>query len=148
MHEDMELVIRRAFDDLRKDTADILSGIVETPMEYHTPAEGYSLPEGMVMRTHPRSRCAGDFCSVHNPSDHPLKDAPRNWRSDRGLMERICPCGTNHPDPDDIEFTRRIRGDRAAHIRSIHGCCPETCCGNSAFIIEGDFSIERWEIEG
>lgn len=38
---------------------------------------------------------------------------PLNWRGDRGLIERRCPHGIGHPDPDTV-------GD------TVHGC--DGCC--------------------
>lgn len=82
-----------------------------------------------VLRTHPESACRNDpNCCVHKPSDHPLKDAPQNWRADRGLMERICPHGIGHPDVDDLAHKRRTLTpamyDRFAF--DVHGC--DGCC--------------------
>lgn len=151
MNEAIKAALRLAQElDIRNEAEQILSGVVETPMEHHTPQEGYFLPQGYVMRTHPRSRCAGDFCSVHNPSDHPLKDAPRNWRSDRGLMERVCEHGIGHPDPDDLAFKRRTMDPRdyTNHAYGVHGC--DTCCMKVAhpdMYIDGEVVSERLEIE-
>lgn len=74
------------------------------------------------LKVHNRLLCQGDYCCVHNPSNHPLKNAPLNWRADRGMMERICSHGVGHPDPDDMLFkkTNNIPYD------SIHGC--DWCC--------------------
>lgn len=71
---------------------------------------------GKVVRVHPKTQCAGEWCSIHNPSDHPLKDAPQIWREDRRIMERVCQHGVGHPDPDCIY----------AQHDSIHGC--DGCC--------------------
>lgn len=79
-----------------------------------------------VLRTHPEGACSGEYCSIHNPSDHALKDAPLNWRGDRGLMERICEHGVGHPDPDHLAHTERLHGARAAQVESVHGC--DFCC--------------------
>jgi hypothetical protein len=44
---------------------------------------------------------------------------PQNWRGDKGMMERFCPHGVGHPDPDDLKvMTREGYG--------IHGC--DGCC--------------------
>lgn len=77
---------------------------------------------GGTLRTHPKGACAGEFCAVHNPSDHPLRDAPLNWRGDRGIMERICPCGIGHDDPDDLAY----RASVGREASGTHGCCG--CC--------------------
>ena len=44
-----------------------------------------------------------------------------HWRFDRSIMERVCPHGVGHPDPDDLSF-RAIHGDQDA----THGC--DGCC--------------------
>ena len=88
----------------------------------------FVLPNGQVIHNvHPVSACAGRPCCIHNPSDHSMKDFPQSWRDDRGLMERICPHGIGHPDPDQIDFIRSTRGEKAASNESIHGC--DGCCG-------------------
>lgn len=86
-----------------------------------------ALSDGVLLRTHPPDRCQGQHCSVHNPSDHPLRAAPLRWREDRQMMERVCPHGIGHPDPDHIEMARDLAGP-LAEIQSVHlcdGCCTE-----------------------
>jgi hypothetical protein len=77
-----------------------------------------------VLRTHAADKCAGEYCCLHNPSDHPLKDAPLNWRGDRQQMERICSHGVGHPDKDSLEFAKR-EGHYETHM-AVHGC--DGCC--------------------
>lgn len=77
-----------------------------------------SIP-GLVVH-HP-SKCEGRHCCIHNPSDHHMKDWPLHWRQDRGIMERTCPHGIGHPDPDDAAH-RASKGD----TDSVHGC--DGCC--------------------
>lgn len=74
--------------------------------------------------THDDSQCAGEYCSVHNPSEHPLADAPLHWRADRRLMERICVHGVGHPDPDDLAY-RRLSDELADGVHACDGCCRE-----------------------
>jgi hypothetical protein len=62
--------------------------------------------------------CAGQRCPLHNPSDHPLKDAPMRWRGDVGIIERTCPHGIDHPDPDDLRIRSGFGG-----VHSCDGCC-------------------------
>jgi hypothetical protein len=45
------------------------------------------------------------------------------------MMERICPHGVGHPDPDDLEYKRKQGLPDAA---GIHGCCG--CCNESIFL--------------
>ncbi len=81
----------------------------------------------VILRTHAAGQCSGEFCCIHNPSDHALRDAPLNWRADRGMMERICEHGIGHPDPDDLAHKRRTLGDDYEHYAfDVHGC--DGCC--------------------
>lgn len=75
-----------------------------------------------LLKTHDESKCRGQHCVIHNPSNHHMRDWPLNWRQDTGVIERICPHGIGHPDPDDAEYNIR-RGK--AHM-TMHGC--DGCC--------------------
>lgn len=63
-------------------------------------------------------QCAGEFCTIHNNSDHHMVTWSQNWRGDRGLMERICPHGVGHPDPDDPKLRYPSEG-----VHDCDGCC-------------------------
>lgn len=76
--------------------------------------EKIKLGNGQVVSVHDSDKCKGDYCCIHNPSDHHMKDWPQLWRDDRGLMERLCPHGVGHPDPDDTN---------PDHIHGCDGCC-------------------------
>lgn len=69
------------------------------------------------LRAHPESKCDGEICCIHNRTDHCMREFPQHWRSDRGIMERICPHGVGHPDFDDWMNTDTIHG--------CDGCCSE-----------------------
>ncbi len=84
------------------------------------------LHDRTTLSTHGPAQCKGTHCCVHNPSDHPLKDAPMNWRSDRGLMERVCEHGVGHPDPDDLAHKARTLHPEDQWAFSVHGC--DGCC--------------------
>ena len=79
-----------------------------------------------LINIHPETACAGRHCVIHNPSDHPLRDATMIWRSDKGIMERLCEHGIGHDDPDDYAYRRSIN----PNATSIHGC--DGCCGGGA----------------
>lgn len=84
---------------------------------------------GMVLRTHKIADCSHqEACCIHRPSNHPLRHAPLNWRSDRGLMERICEHGVGHPDVDDLAHKKRVMepGRYESYAFEIHGC--DGCC--------------------
>lgn len=93
-----------------------------------TDEHGFSIGTGVLV-THPEGTCRGEHCCIHNPSDHRLKDAPLHWRTDRGMMERICEHGIGHPDPDDLSHKRSIMSRQAFRSRAYesHGC--DGCCG-------------------
>lgn len=74
-----------------------------------------------LVNVHRRDRCAGRFCVVHNPSPHHMAGWPLNWRGDRGLMERTCPHGIGHPDPDDLAYQESIGREQGVH--GCDGCC-------------------------
>ena len=66
--------------------------------------------------SHEPDACASHTCSLHNRSSHSMRSFPQHWRSDRGIMERICPHGVGHPDPDCIYAMADLT----------HGC--DGCC--------------------
>jgi hypothetical protein len=82
-------------------------------------ADVIALHNGDILETHDSAACAGGRCCIHNPSQHALDQAPLNWRSDRRIMERICPHGIGHPDPDDV----KVRSDRWESVHGCDGCC-------------------------
>jgi hypothetical protein len=89
----------------------------------------FGVQQGIVeLRVHNRKICEGEFCSIHNPSPHHMVTWPLNWRGDRCIMERICPHGIGHIDPDDSDYRRR-RDDDDTYDSGIHGC--DGCCTRS-----------------
>ena len=73
--------------------------------------------------THRQTACAGEWCSIHNPSDHHMASWRLLIRYDRSCMaERICPHGVGHPDPDSMAYFRRVGIDDVG----VHGC--DGCC--------------------
>jgi hypothetical protein len=82
------------------------------------------LHDGTTMTTHGRARCALEHCCIHNPSDHPLRNAPLSWLKSINLMLRICPCSQPHPDPDSMDWLR----SRFMPYDMWHPCCEQRCC--------------------
>ena len=72
--------------------------------------------------THAMMTCLGEHCTIHNRSDHVMRSFPQHWRGDRGIMERICPHGIGHPDPDDYRVN-------TGFDNGVHGC--DGCCYDS-----------------
>ncbi len=71
---------------------------------------------------HERGQCRKGPCCIHFPTEHHMRGWPTHWREDRYLMERICPHGIGHPDPDHLASLP----DAVREIESIHGC--DGCC--------------------
>lgn len=74
-----------------------------------------------ILQVHDPAVCLGTWCAMHNPSDHHMRSWPMLWRSDLSILERVCPHGVGHPDPDDAAYRETEgRGD------TTHGC--DGCC--------------------
>jgi hypothetical protein len=67
----------------------------------------------VILNVHPKYRCKGTCC-IHRRTNHHMRSFPQHFREDRGFMERTCPHGVGHPDPDD------------PFADPIHGC--DGCC--------------------
>ena len=81
----------------------------------------------VIRNVHPRERCKGQSCVIHNPTDHPMSYWPLEWADDKGFS-RKCTHGFNHPDPDGLAFWARVGpGPLAEHQwHSCDGCCGQT----------------------
>lgn len=88
--------------------------------------DSVELVGGERLYTHPRSKCEGQTCSVHNPSDHHMATWRQHWRADRGIMERLCPHGVGHPDPDEAAYLKRVLPAEDYKCYGVHGC--DGCC--------------------
>ena len=83
----------------------------------------------VVLRCHESIQCIGPVCSLHHRSDHPMRAFPQNWRGDRFLMERMCPHGIGHPDPDDPKISMFDFSAGRENYELVHGC--DGCCAGS-----------------
>jgi hypothetical protein len=72
---------------------------------------------GTYIHCHDELSCRGNYCTLHNRSDHHMRSRPQVWRDDRRIIERICEHGIGHPDPDEINLN-------TAH--GCDGCCVDT----------------------
>ena len=77
------------------------------------------------MIIHDWQECVGYFCTFHDPSDHHMVAWPKVLR-ESGLIERTCPHGVGHPDPDSMAWLDRIGGEENRGWWGIHGC--DGCC--------------------
>jgi hypothetical protein len=55
-----------------------------------------------TLLVHNTDKCVGEVCTIHNRSNHSMRSFPQHYRFDQRVMERTCPHGVGHPDPDDI----------------------------------------------
>ena len=79
---------------------------------------------------HNPSVCAGEACTLHNPSDHHMAAWPLVLR-ESGLMERKCPHGVGHPDPDSVAWAEANGPEACRASWRIHGC--DGCCASPEF---------------
>lgn len=82
----------------------------------------YMLGDRRLVNIHDRLYCVGRGCVIHHPSEHHLRHLPLHWLDSRAMMVRTCPHGTDHPDPDDLEYRNRI-GQGWMGVHSCDGCC-------------------------
>lgn len=77
------------------------------------------------IKHHARGDCALEHCCFHNPSEHSMRDFPMHLRTDWGvaMIERTCPHGVGHPDPDSVAWLNKTYGDQMWDIHGCDGCC-------------------------
>jgi hypothetical protein len=71
------------------------------------------------LSSHRAAVCVGEPCTLHNRTEHHMRSFPQLWRGDRGIMERVCPHGVGHPDPDDY----RVISGKDDGVHGCDGCC-------------------------
>lgn len=83
----------------------------------------FRISDVQVIVTHSPDKCKGNYCCIHNPSNHHMREWTMYWRDDTKVMERLCPeHGVGHPDPDETAYN--IITNQA--YKNVHGCCG--CC--------------------
>lgn len=70
---------------------------------------------------HGRAKCTPP-CAIHSPSDHSMREWPLVLR-ETALVERTCPHGIGHPDPDSVAYMRHVTGESSWGIHGCDGCC-------------------------
>lgn len=84
-----------------------------SPWEWHN---------GFRAWVHSQAVCDGTSCTLHNPSDHHMVDWPMVLRAS-GLIERTCPDGVGHPDPDSARYFIEKTGEDHWAVHGCDGCC-------------------------
>lgn len=96
-------------------------------------AKVYVTGVGQILRNiHEETEtCRTRGCTIHSPTRHAMREFPTHWRDDRGMMERICPHGVGHPDPDYLSFVEETYGSEDAWAEGVHGC--DGCCREGGY---------------
>ena len=68
-----------------------------------------------IFGVHVPSMCEGEYCCIHNPSNHHMLTWKQVFRPTSRVMERLCSHGIAHPDPDDPK-SKEVR-------HACDGCC-------------------------
>lgn len=79
-----------------------------------------------LTKVHHPNQCLGEWCCIHNPSDHHMVTWRQNWRPDRRIMERMCVHDIGHPDPDDPKTS-----DEYEAVHGCDGCCTAPVTNNN-----------------
>lgn len=111
------------------------------------PGEIWDIGRGRKMgAVHLRADCSSETpCMFHYPTEHPMTEFPYHWRDDRMIMERLCPHGIGHPDPDQYQYWVNQEGRREADAQMVHGC--DGCCVESGpvpFLATVPDESEQW----
>lgn len=80
-----------------------------------------------LTNVHNETPDCGDGCMIHNPSTgHHMnvQDWPYTWRIGKHVMERTCPHGIGHPDPDEANYQKR-KGRGYMNVHGCDGCCHD-----------------------
>lgn len=80
------------------------------------------------MSIHARSECTPP-CPFHAPSNHHMRKWPKVVR-ETALVERTCPHGIGHPDPDSLLWMDANGGLHNRGWWGVHGC--DGCCHSRA----------------
>ena len=87
------------------------------------------LRNGRTLTTHGPEQCLLHHCVIHNPSDHPLKNAKMDFLPDFNMIYRVCAHGIGHPDPDSLEVLKwrmqwmEVEAIASTHMSNCDGCC-------------------------
>lgn len=114
----------------------------QSPFDPSDEREVWYLPGGiddegtLILNAHPRGKCAGDTCAIHEPSDHWARDLPARWvfsAQTGGRLVRLCKHGNVHEDPDDQAFRRRRDMPVFRTEACECDCCGDGCDWEAAF---------------
>lgn len=82
---------------------------------------------GRVFYVHKQNAlCTQDGCAIHSPTNHRMRHFDTYMRADKSwLIERICPHGIGHPDPDSARFIAKQEGNGSINVHGCDGCCQD-----------------------
>jgi hypothetical protein len=102
------------------------SVLVEVVVEDEVPDLDMAMTAtGQVVYYHKPELCEGQFCPMHNPSEHHMREWPMHARGDLVLpmIDRVCPHDALHPDPDSLAWALRQKADFKWYHGACDGCC-------------------------
>jgi hypothetical protein len=87
-------------------------------------SDNHVLPNGQVLvNVHEPYECVGENCTIHDPSDHHMKDWPQEWDQSRRIMMRVCSHGDMHIDPDEPGYLSCVWDNSQAVPRLVCDAC-------------------------
>lgn len=100
-----------------------------------------------LANAHSNKECYSEYrCTLHNRSNHHMREFPQFWNGRKQIVERICEHGYGHTDPDEIS---------GFEIHNCDGCCIklnlDPINSKSKIIYSRDSGTvfeARWAIEG
>jgi hypothetical protein len=106
----------------------------------------------LLSGVHGREVCRGPQCCIHNPSIHPMRTWRQFYNHSTLIMERVCPHGFVHVDPDDPKAGQYHTAARVhclncgtviqSRHRHDYACCDCTEADNGVFV-DGGFDYFR-----
>jgi hypothetical protein len=115
--------LKRVRDEERADGFGLLPGVPEDDI-WGPPQEETLLESGQKLKHHVKAYCSGNCC-LHGTSTYVSCKAPRQWRSDRGIIEHVCPHGVGHPCRAGLEYATIVGKHHDDGVHGCDGCCRE-----------------------
>lgn len=102
---------------------------------------------------HTKEACVNGHCAYHNPSEHHMRRWPIVLRLDKqGLVERQCPHGIGHADPDSLVWLKTVIDDEDEvfylAVHNCDGCCSDPYSYNEGKLPASSHNTETGNKEG
>lgn len=116
--------LRKARSEEREDGWGILPGIEEAWLDLpdHSPSEATRLDSGLILKHHRKENCSGRCC-LHGTSPYASCKMPRQWRTDKGILEHVCSHCIVHPCRAGLEYAEVMGQHHDGGVHRCDGCC-------------------------